>query len=92
MRRWVLLRGVPYLCARMCVGVSKVLHLHFLPLGFQQPFLTDIVTAKVTAKTRLEMQKKQIPTERWRPKKIKSPISAVCPDEVDEGEFTELSA
>lgn len=73
MRRWVLLRGVPYLCARMCVGVSKVLHLHFLPLGFQQPFLTDIVTAKVTAKTRLEMQKKQIPTERWRPKKNKIP-------------------
>lgn len=27
-------------------GVGKVLHLHFLPLGFQQPFLTDIVTAK----------------------------------------------
>lgn len=65
MRRWVLLRGVAYLRARMCVGVSKVLHLHFLPLGFQQPFLTDVVTAK----TRLEMQKKQIPTERWRSKK-----------------------
>lgn len=31
-------------------GVGKVLHLHFLPLGFQQPFLTDIVTAKVTDK------------------------------------------
>lgn len=31
-------------------GVGKVLHLHFLPFGFQQPFLTDIVTAKVTAK------------------------------------------
>ena len=28
------------------VGVGKVLHLHFLPLSFQQPFLTDIVTAK----------------------------------------------
>lgn len=78
MRRWVLLRGVPYLCARMCVGVSKVLHLHFLPLGFQQPFLTDIVTAKVTAKTRLEMQKKQVSTERWRREKTQNACSAQC--------------
>lgn len=31
-------------------GVGKVLHLHFLPLGFQQPFLTDILTDIVTAK------------------------------------------
>ena len=73
--------------------IGKVLHLHFHPFGFQQPFLTDIVTAKVTAKTRLEMQKKQIPTERWRRKKNTNHLlSAVRPDEVGEGELAEPPA
>ena len=31
-------------------GVGKVLHFHFFPLSFQQPFLTDIVTDKVIVK------------------------------------------
>lgn len=72
--------------------VGKVLHLHFHLLGFQQPFLTDIMTAKVIAKTRLEMQKKQIPTERWRRKNTNRLLSAVRPDKVDEGELAEPSA
>lgn len=74
-------------------GVGKVLHLHFLPLGFQHSFLTDIVTDIVTAKTRLKMQKKQISTERWRREKnINQLLSAVHPDEVDEGELAEPPA
>ena len=27
-------------------GIGKVLHLQFLPLGFQRPFLADVVIAK----------------------------------------------
>ncbi len=56
------------------IGEGKVLHLYFLPFGFQQPFLSDIVTAK----TRLEMQKKQIPIERWKLEKTQNACLEQC--------------
>ena len=53
-------------------GVGKALHLP------SARFSTAVSDRQVTAKTRLEMQKKQNPTDRWRREKTQNACSAQC--------------